>query len=413
MMEVETIKIRLLNQLEKIEVIDCHEHLGPESERTDTEVDVFSLFSHYTVGDLYAAGMSLTQQQSLLNRNLPLDYRWGLFEPFWENIRYTSYSEAALITARKFYGADDINKNTYQAITEAVKKFNTPGIYNRILKEACNIRTCLTLPLGYTGNELGTPLLTLLKWMPGTNTRSNFLNPEFAPDAVIRTLDDFIDAYKAWLVKCKADGAVALKLFSSPFGEPNRQEAICQFNKLVSGEINDLPERNVIADYVIDEIIKFIGQQDMVMAVHTGYWGDFRQLSPLHMIPVLMRHPNVRFDLFHLGYPFVREAIMMGKGFPNVWLNLCWTHIISKKFAFEAMDELIDTVPVNKIMAFGGDYGSYAVEKVYGHLVMAKDNFAAVMANRIAAKHLTEEQAMSIAQKWFFDNPKALYKLDV
>jgi hypothetical protein len=35
------------------------------------------------------------------------------------------------------------------------------------------------------------------------------------------------------------------------------------------------------------------------------------------------------------------------------------------------------------------------------------------MANRIAAKHLTEEQAMSIAQKWFFDNPKALYKLDV
>jgi len=101
---------------------------------------------------------------------------------------------------------------------------------------------------------------------------------------------------------------------------------------------------------------------------------------------------------------------MLGKGFANVWLNFCWTHIISQRFAIEVLDEEIDVVPMNKVIGFGGDY-ALPVEKVYGHLVMAREDIAHVLARRIESGQMTEDQALALARKWLFDNPRDLYRL--
>jgi predicted TIM-barrel fold metal-dependent hydrolase len=130
------------------------------------------------------------------------------------------------------------------------------------------------------------------------------------------------------------------------------------------------------------------------------------------MIPILERHPKTRFDLYHLGYPWMRESLMLGKGFANVWLNFCWTHVISQRFAMDGLDEAIDLIPMNKIIAFGGDY-HLPVEKVYGHLVMAREDIARVLARRIERKQMTEDQAIGLARKWLWDNPVELYRLKV
>ena len=172
----------------------------------------------------------------------------------------------------------------------------------------------------------------------------------------------------------------------------------------------ELPPCNPLRDLIVDESIRFAGEQDLVVCVHTGYWGDFRQLDPLHMIPLLERHPTVRFDIYHVGYPWVRQALMLAKGFPNVWLNFCWTHIISPRFAMDALDEAIDLLPANKVLGFGGDYGT-PVEKVYGHLVMAREDIARVLAARIARATMTEEQALALAHQWLWENPRELYRL--
>jgi hypothetical protein len=76
------------------------------------------------------------------------------------------------------------------------------------------------------------------------------------------------------------------------------------------------------------------------------------------------------------------------------------------------MDELIDMVPINKIIAFGGDYGK-PVEKVYGHLVMAREDISSVLANRVNEGSFTENEAIEIARMWFYDNPKELYGLPI
>jgi predicted TIM-barrel fold metal-dependent hydrolase len=400
---------RLLSAIEALDIIDCHEHLGPEANRVATPVDVFTLFSHYTRGDLLVAGMTEPQYASLFNPEVPLERRWAMFAPFWERIRWTSYARATLLAARKFYGVEDISEQTYLALSKAMRKANAPGIYERVLRDACHIRTALT-QCGSTALG-GTPLLTpVMPMVYGLERWEDLAHPPFDPNAPIRTLDDYLDAVRRYVLRVKAEGAVGLKMMSNPYDAPNREEAVSAFRRLCEGTDSGLPAPNPLRDYVVDQTIAFAAQQDLVIAVHTGYWGDFRTLDPLHMIPILQRHPSARFDIYHLGYPWVREALMLGKGFPNVWLNLCWTHIISQRFAMDGLDEAIDLIPSNKLLAFGGDYG-LAVEKVYGHLVMARQDVARVLAARIEGGQLTETQALDLAGKWFYDNPRELYRL--
>ena len=67
-----------------------------------------------------------------------------------------------------------------------------------------------------------------------------------------------------------------------------------------------------------------------------------------------------------------RDAAFIGKSVPNITLNLTWCPIISQALTARMLDEIIDLVPVNKIIVFGGDY-RVSVQKVYGHLVMARE----------------------------------------
>jgi hypothetical protein len=76
------------------------------------------------------------------------------------------------------------------------------------------------------------------------------------------------------------------------------------------------------------------------------------------------------------------------------------------------MDEAIDLIPQNKLIAFGADY-NLPVEKVYGHLVMAREDMARALAGRLERGLMSEEQALDLAHKWFWDNPVALYNLKV
>jgi len=401
----------LIAALEEFEIIDCHEHLGPEVNRVATAVDVFTLFSHYTRGDLIVAGMTEAQYNSLFNHDIPLDRRWAIFAPFWEQIRWTCYAKAALLAAAKFYRVEDINEKTYAPLSEAMQKANTPGIYERVLRDACKIRTALTQ---CCSTQLGgTPLLTpVMPMVYGLETWADFAHPCVDPDAAIRSLDDYLDTIRRYVLRVKSEGAVGLKMMSHPNQAPDREQALSAFRSLADGQTPSLPIFSPLRDYIVDQIIAYAAKQDMVIAVHTGYWGDFRTLDPLHIIPILQRHPSARFDIYHLGYPWVREALMLGKGFPNVWLNLCWTHIISQRFATDGLDEAIDLIPSNKLMAFGGDYG-LPVEKVYGHLVMARQDVAHVLARRVKKGQFTETQAIDMARKWFCENPRSLYRLSV
>jgi hypothetical protein len=155
---------------------------------------------------------------------------------------------------------------------------------------------------------------------------------------------------------------------------------------------------------------------DLVVAVHTGAawksWIDFRLFHPLHVVPLLAAHPETRFDIYHAGLPWSGELIMIAKIFPNTWINLTWAHIISPEMTVSFLDELLDMVPPNKVLGFGGDYRR-CVENVYGHLVIARENIARALGRRVERGLLSMDQAVGITHSWLWDNPVDLYRLSL
>ncbi|RKY61330.1 MAG: hypothetical protein DRP99_06635, partial [Candidatus Latescibacterota bacterium] len=237
---------RLLEQIRGFDaVVDAHEHLAPERERVKLEPDVCFLFSHYLTGSLAAAGFTVEGRrldragvrEFLLDTSKPVEERFGALEPYIPAVRYTSYAEAMWRTLRDIYGFQDITRDNFMDITEAMRGANTHGIYERIIRDKCRIRFSLT-QAGRTDYEkpFMVPVLNfvlLIEFPEGRRTveeRAGKLGME------VHTLDDYMDYCRAQLRKWRdEERVVGMKTVSQPYEEPvSGPEARGLFAKLMS-----------------------------------------------------------------------------------------------------------------------------------------------------------------------------------
>ena len=404
---------RLVQRLAGFTIIDAHEHLGPEAERVGRPVSVFTLFSHYTQTDLKAAGMSEEDYRFIQDEQKPLEERWKTFRPYLQHIRWMSYARPAFIVAHEFYGIDDINDETYENLSELLARDNTPGLYERVLRERCHIELCLTQcgRYGLPGDIL-VPLLPLPTDRFLSRDEVEKVSAELSID--VTNLETCVVLAEALLDRWRSHGVVGLKTTCRATTNPTHEQADHAFATLwQSGKAG--AESPVLRDYLLHRLLESAADLNLPVAVHTGIiwnnWNDFTNTHPRHLIPLLQQHRRTRFDCYHAGIPWVGTVGVMGKTFPNLWLNLCWCHVISPEMTVRALNEWIDLVPANKIIAFGGDY-AVPVEKVYGHLVMARENIARVLGQRIERGLMGEDQALDLAHNWFYENPVALYHLE-
>ncbi len=124
---------------------------------------------------------------------------------------------------------------------------------------------------------------------------------------------------------------------------------------------------------------------------------------------MIVEYREARFDLFHAGYPYAGEVAVLGKNFANVFVDLCWVHVISPWVARQTLHEWIETIPANKIMAFGGDYTF--VEGAYAHSRIARANVATVLAEKVESGYIDEPRALSLARKLLHENAQRFFRL--
>ena len=417
----------LLEAMAHMKVIDCHEHLLlPEKDRTDSQQDVFTLFSNYMKHELFSAGLDAEQWRgegqfdfqgseynSFFDYNIPIEQRWQKFKPYWQRVRYGSYARAARLTAKIVYGFDDINDDTYKPLSEAIAAENTPGIYKRILYDKCNIHAALTQD--YDLLERSFPLAIVVHGRKLTQICDRSRLEEVCSEedmAVPKTVDDFMALCRVFMQKWLDAGVVGMKYFVLPHCPvPDRKAAQASLDKLLNGQPLIPDERwfEPLENLLMQYFFSLAGEYDLPIALHAGMWGDFRLLDCKSLLTLAPRYPQTKFDLYHLGMPYVRDSIVIAKNFPNVFLNLCWCHIISQVQTCSGIDEIIDQVPINKVFAFGGDY-CRPVEKVAGHLYMAKEDLAIVFGHRIDRGLMSFDEAVEIIRQWFWDNPRQLYQ---
>jgi predicted TIM-barrel fold metal-dependent hydrolase len=167
-------------------------------------------------------------------------------------------------------------------------------------------------------------------------------------------------------------------------------------------------------DYVMHRIIRLARKYSLPMQFHTGLQagdGNYIQNSnPALLVNLFLEYRDVTFIIFHGGYPYGGEFGSLAKNFRNVFIDLCWLYIISPSYSERYLHEWIETVPANKIMAFGGDFEN--VENIFGHSLMARDVVAKVLIDKVRTGYLTEEEALYIAHRILYQNAIDVFKLE-
>jgi predicted TIM-barrel fold metal-dependent hydrolase len=395
----------------------------PEVERLATSVDALSLFGHaYPAADLRSAGMSQVQLDQVCDQGRPLEERWEIFAPYWRRTRLTGYSRCLRIGFADLLGIDDLTADTVHSLSAALAAHARPGFYRDILVGRANVvRTVVNMEdLIDVDRNLFLPLPRLNRFsMLRSADQVRAIEADY--DASVGDLA----AHVALITRVCEDWAAAavagVKMSQSyhrrmDFVERAAADAAAIFARLLRGDYEGLESAAgiLLEDYLVFACCRAASEAGLTIQFHQGMragnYGGLEGANPAPLAPLLSTFRDARFDLSHAGYPYLREGAVLGKTFPNVYLNMSWIHIISPYGARSDLREWLEMVPTNKIIAFGDDLQH--VEAVYGHAQMARDTFALVLAQMVEEHRLTEEEAIAVARAALCDNPAAIYGVE-
>jgi predicted TIM-barrel fold metal-dependent hydrolase len=427
--------------VDEIVLIDTHEHLMSEQDRMAQDVNALTtLFRQYASSDLVSSGMKPEELQTIVDPKKPLEERWKTFSPFWENIRHTGYARALEIAARDLYGIDRIEEGTYQKLSRKMKELNRPGLYKWVLKEKARIERCILDPLDVLGRavrldevdrELFVPVMQFDDFVM-VNNIFDLKKLSTRLGVAIHSLPDLVKALDIQFEKVANQMAgvkIALAYFRTiQFEKTGQAEAEKAFNMIFRSQPLDwrpdsiigttlaygpsLDEAKPLQDFMLHRVIQLAAKHNLPVQIHTGLQEGFGNIlsnaNPMNLVNLFVEYTDVCFDLFHGAYPFTGELAALAKNFQNVYIDMCWLHIISPSRARAALSEWLDTVPVNKIMGFGGDY--VFVEGVYGHSVIARENVARVLSEKVDDQSMTIDETKVVARKLLRENALRLFE---
>ncbi len=417
----------LINQ---IPIADTHEHLIEESDRLNPAKpqfpnDISLLFIQYVESDLIVSGMPEDDLEILKQVDGDPEKKWGIIRRWWPVIKSTGYGQMVQNTIRKVYQIDDLNDANWLDVNAAIQKIPQSGFYTKILKNLCNLDHCQI-------NALDTPIFR--------NTQSpeyflmdlcvSSLCSDFDPDLIqniighnINNLDDCIEAIDRSFRKY-GNKAVAIKNQSAyrrrlDFQEVKRTDAesCLQYCLNKNWQVQKY-EQKPLEDYLFNHTARKSAEYDLPYKIHTGYHSghgtmpmDYLLYNASDMSLICRMHPDTRFVFLHITYPFQDQAIALAKHYPNAFIDMCWSWMISPVSAVRFLKEFLTTAPVNKLFAFGGDVS--IVELVPGHLELAKRGVIQAISELYAEGWIDSGNIDYIIESILLKNATDLYHTDV
>jgi uncharacterized protein len=417
-----SVHARIAAEVGAIRLVDTHEHLPPEEDRLKTQPSLFSLL-HYVSSDMWADGLDRASSERTLGKAvMSLPQQWEMIAPYWRNVRTTAYGRSLLRAVRDLYGIDDISESTYVEISREVAEANRPGRYAEVLRKKAGIDVSIC-DIGPGGTRLDPALFrAVLQLDYFLIVPQGLVIAEKDQGAAINTLAEWEEALDRAVIRAKEKKFVGIKSpvayqRSLDFAAVDRSEAESLFNQAKEGRGKpgpaDWTRNKPLQDYMFGRIADACAKYDLPLQVHTGFffdtWRNVAQTNPSLLAPFIIRHKNTRFVLMHGGYPYGGELLAMAKNLPNVTLDMCWLYVISPSFAARFLNEAIETVPADKILAFGGDY--QIAEGAYAHAMLCREVVAKVLADKVESGYWTEPEALAFARAILRDNASRVFSL--
>jgi uncharacterized protein len=244
------------------------------------------------------------------------------------------------------------------------------------------------------------------------------------PSALPPTFREYLNFLTRTLAENKRRGGVAVKFEASyfrslSFGDPGNEVVEPIYQKYRSGGVPSADEYTRFQDFVFRHIIIAASALKLPVHIHTSAGGgdyfDLRGVNVLNLENVVRdpKHRETTFVLIHGGYPYDREAMLLAS-MKNVYLDSSATELMLYPTEFKnVLRRWLEVYPEK--LTFGTDAFPYndalGVEEVYWMGVhTTRTALAAALAEMIAAREITEPQAMTIARGYLHDNAAALYR---
>ena len=418
----------LHSALEEVWLFNTHEHLIPEEQRIRQHIDFFTLAGHYALNDVISAGLPPESADLVRSETASPGKRWQAFEPFWKWARFTGYGQALRRAIREIYEVDEVSPASLPLLNQRIRAQNKPGLYHNILIERARIRYSL---LDDYWNPA--PIKPDPRFFLYARRFDRFVTPNGPKDigeleritgVSIHSLSDlkrsmehsFQQSLEAGMVTLKSTLAYNREILYHEVDQANAErtfQSMLKEKETLSQGFRQRTKRpfRQMEDHMFHHLVRLAESHSLPIQIHTGLHagnGNFvANSNPTHLTNLFFRYPRVQFDLFHISYPYQGELSVIAKLFPNVYVDFCWAHVISESVSRRALNEMMETVPINKIFGFGGDY-RYP-ELSYAHARMARRNIAQVLSEKVESGYCSEDEALEIGKMLLHDNPARLF----
>ncbi len=413
-------------------VFDTHEHLMHEEERRQKDLDVFYLFSHYVASDLIASGMQESDYNMLFDQSIDIEKRWKIFSGHFENVKNTSYAKTVNEAVKDLFGIEDVNEETYKLLSKKLEDTKKMNWYDHVLTDKSNIRHMVNFIENMPGinnqkplNRSDTIAVKNFEDIISVCCMEDIFKFEEKYDVNIYNLKNYLCLIDKIVEESAGERYQALKIVIAYFRTINFEEtgffeADMVFTKLFKlkdygffekVDFLSKDELKPLQDYLVHYIIQKAMEKGWPVQIHTGLLngnrGDVSNTNPCFLINLFLKYRKCRFDIFHTGFPYSNELITIAKQFTNVYFDFCWIQQVSFDLYKEILNLAIETIPSNKIFAFGGD--NFIVECTYGCQKKVREIISGLLYKKTSEGYFSFDEAVRFAEKILYLNPKAIY----
>ena len=346
-----------------------------------------------------------------------------LNESWFEQIRFNSYFISLQKGLQSLYGiSEPLSVSSWDRYDRAINEAHQDaGWHLKVLREACQYRSIIQDSYWEPGSASADPI-----FMPtfrinmffyfynmfasdhnGNNALRKYNIAEPFP-----ALSDYL-SFLYHALKERKNSCAALKCALAydrdlAFSDEHSSDAEQCYSRLIQGN-SKADDISRVQNYVFFRICEMAGELELPFQCHVGL-GKLDRTRAIHLLEAIEANNSTKFVLFHGSYPYLQDIFALCHNFRNVYADLCWLPIISPAAAGRFVDEYIEVGAANT-MTWGCD--TWTSEESFGALLTAREVLCNVIANKIQSGYFSEADGIQFLRSVFFDNAKALYRLDV
>lgn len=415
----------LTQYIHQLPIIDVHEHHLPET-FLSKDVGLLDLFKQSYAGWTQARPYPLpgeTVDEGLMGPATG-ETTWRDIAAYVEDCGSNQFVRSLIHGLDDLYdlGGEGITEGNWQALDQEIRtRHQDPDWPHEVLRRA-GVERIITDPysgpLQNASETLGEHYQSVLRinalamgWCPDNRDHNGNCAAEFAQtlDLPLDSFEDFCHLLEV-LVDTLADrNQVAVKNALAydrdiQFDAPNESLARSAWKNTAASP----GEQKAFGDFAVDRLCALAGERDVPVQMHLGT-AVIHFSHPLKTVGLIERHPNTRFLLMHLAYPWSVDLLGMAFVYRNIWIDLTWSFLLSGSHFKRAFHEAIEILPDESRIMFGGD--NWHAEESFSSFKQIRKLVSEVLQEKVDGGYFLEADARRLAEKIFSKNAIAFFGL--